>query len=157
MSGKKRGRSKGDGSKYKPEYAEQVYKLRLLGLSLKEIATFFGVCHKTLEYWKEEHADFATALREGAEPADANVAVSLYKRALGYSHPAEKIFNHNGEIIRAETTTHYPPETGAAIRWLAVRQPGRWREKPLGFDDEAPPPVNVTIEMEEGTVDDEDS
>ena len=60
--------------------------------------------------------------------ADADVAASLYHRAMGYSHPEDKIFLHEGKVVRAQTTRHYPPDTGAAMAWLKNRQGLYWRD-----------------------------
>jgi hypothetical protein len=64
----------------------------------------------------------------GRDIADANVGKSLYDRAMGYSHPEDKIFVHNGETIIVPTTKHYPPDTASAIFWLKNRQPAKWRD-----------------------------
>ena len=44
-----------------------------------------------------------------------NVILKLYERAVGYSHPAVKIFNDKyAGIVQADYTEHYPPDTAAA-------------------------------------------
>lgn len=119
----------GRPSKYQPEVAEQAYKLCLLGATDKEMADFFGVAESTFHLWKKEHKEFSEALKRGKIIADANVAKSLYHRALGYSHPEDKIFNDNGEPLIVPTTKHYPPDPTAAIFWLKNRKPAEWRDK----------------------------
>jgi hypothetical protein len=120
---------RGRPSKYKEEYAEMAYKFALLGIPDKRMCLFFEVCEDTFNEWKKQHPNFSESLTRGKEIADAEVAKSLYERAIGYSHKEEKIFCHNGEIIRAETIQHYPPETKAAALWLKNRQGKYWREK----------------------------
>lgn len=56
----------------------------------------------------------------------------LFQRAVGYSHPEEKVFQYNGEIITHMITKHYPPDTQAAQFWLRNRQPERWKEMTAG-------------------------
>jgi len=119
----------GRPSKYKKEYAEQAYKLCLLGATDKELADFFGVTESTLNLWKKEHPEFSESLKNGKEVADANVADRLYKRAMGYEHPEDKIFQYEGEPVIVPTIKHYPPDTTAAIFWLKNRQRGKWRDK----------------------------
>lgn len=119
----------GRPTKYKPEYAEQVFKLCLLGATDEQLADFFGVSVQTIHNWTEQEPEFLESRRKGKEEADANVAHALYHRALGYSHPEEKIFQSDGDIIRADTTKHYPPDTAAAFIWLKNRQPDVWRDK----------------------------
>src|SRR5690606_9591061 len=82
---------------YRPEYCELARNYCLLGAKDTELAVFFGVSESTLNLWKKEHPEFSESIKEGKEEADARVAQSLYHRATGYSHPEEKIFNHNGE------------------------------------------------------------
>lgn len=120
---------RGRPTSYQEEYAEQAYKLCLLGATDKEMADFFGVEEKTLNNWKKAVPEFLQSITRGKEIADANVAERLYERAIGYTHPEEKIFQNAGEVIRAETKKHYPPDTQAASLWLRNRQKGRWRDK----------------------------
>lgn len=114
---------------FKPEYCKQVEKLCRLGATDKEIADFFGVTEQTVNNWKESHPQFFESLKKGKALSDANVADRLYKRAMGYSHRAVKIFNDNGEPMRVDYIEHYPPDTTACIFWLKNRQPKKWRDK----------------------------
>lgn len=123
--------NKGGGRKttYKKEYAELAYNYCLLGATDEQLANFFGVGETTINKWKKAHKEFGESLKKGKAEADARVAQSLYHRALGYSHPEEKIFQSEGEIIRAETVKHYPPDPTSMIFWLKNRQPTLWRDK----------------------------
>jgi hypothetical protein len=74
--------------------------------------------------------------------ADAAVAGALYKRAMGYSHPAEKIHvTKDGDVIKVPYTQHYPPDTAALNFFLANRQRELWRRDPAGGD------VNVNLSL----------
>ena len=56
--------------------------------------------------------------------------VAGYHRAMGYSHPEEKIFcSKDGEVTRVMTTRHYPPDTTAFIYWTKNRMPEHFRDK----------------------------
>lgn len=114
---------------YKDEYAEQARKLCLLGATDEELADFFEVCISTIDNWKNEKPEFLGAIKKGKAQADAEVANRLYNRALGYSHPEDKIFNNGGEEMIVPTIKHYPPDTTAAIFWLKNRRKQDWREK----------------------------
>ena len=116
-------------SKYDAKFPEQARKLCLLGATDLEIADFFGIGTTTLYRWKSEHPEFREALKEAKVEADSRVEESLYHRAVGYSHDAEKVFQFQGAIVRAPYREHYPPDTTAAIFWLKNRQPERWRDK----------------------------
>jgi hypothetical protein len=128
-----RGKGNGAGrpSLYKEEYPKQARKLGLLGATDKEIADFFEVSEDTIYEWKKAHPEFSEALKEGKAQADAEVANRLYKRAMGYSHKAVKIFMPAGanEPVYAPYVERYPPDTTAAIFWLKNRQPEKWRDK----------------------------
>lgn len=134
--GQSTGKSKGGApTKYKPEYAEQAEKLTMLGMTDAQLASFFGVTERTINGWKADHEEFFHALKDGKAVADANVAVSLYKRATGYSHDAVKIFNDQGAPLVVPYVEHYPPDTTACIFWLKNRRPSDWRDKRENEDD----------------------
>ena len=119
----------GRPSKYRSEFAEQAYRLCLLGATDKELAAFFDVCERTINGWKDEQPEFLQSLKAGKEQADAEVASRLFRRALGYSHEAVKIFNEDGKPLIVPYTEHYAPDTTACIFWLKNRQPKLWRDK----------------------------
>lgn len=141
---------------YREEYDEQAYRLALLGMTDEEVAKFFQVHVDTIYEWDKVHPSFSEARASGKESADAKVAERLYKRALGYSHDAVKIFmGHEGEPVYAAYTEHYPPDTQAARWWLQNRQGKKWQDKSaiqqLGKDGQPVDPaqiqpiINVTV------------
>jgi hypothetical protein len=117
----------GAPTKYNPSYDEQVRKLCLLGSIDREIADFFNVTETTINNWKIEHPSFFEAIKEGREKADTTVADSLYKRANGYEHPEDQIFQFQGSPVVVPTIKHYPPDSTAAIFWLKNRSK-KWRD-----------------------------
>lgn len=119
----------GRPSKYKEDFAKQAFKLCLLGATDTDLAKFFEVDEATINRWKLKYEEFCEALKDGKQEADARVAESLFRRALGYKHPEDKIFNNNGEPLVVQTIKHYPPDTTAAIFWLKNRQKDSWRDK----------------------------
>lgn len=130
MAAKKESAKVGRPTKFTPEILGQAEKLAKLGLTDVEMADVFGVTERTFNTWKSAHPEFLQSLKNGKALADANVAESLYHRALGYSHPAVKIMTLGGAIEQVPYTEHYPPDTAAAIFWLKNRQPKKWRDKP---------------------------
>jgi len=115
---------------YKSEYADKARKLcEKHGFTDKDLAEVFDVDESTVNNWKVGHPEFLESIKEGKSFRDSNVERSLYERAMGYTHPEEKIFSNQGEIVRAETTKHYPPDPTAMIFWLKNRQPAKWRDK----------------------------
>lgn len=119
----------GRPTRYKAEFAEQAYKLCLLGATDAEMADFFGVSEQTINAWKKAHKEFLESITRGKLLADAEVAEKLFQRAKGYEHKAVKIFNNQGEEMQVEYIERYPPDTQAASLWLRNRQPAKWRDK----------------------------
>lgn len=112
---------------------DQAYRLALLGLNDEEIAAAFGIHVDTFYRWQHEFPAFSEAIQKGKVRADADVAHSLYKRATGMVITSEKAFKgKDGEVVVAQTKTEIPPDTGAAAKWLANRQRGRWTAKEDG-------------------------
>ena len=114
---------------YKPEYCELAHNYCLLGATAEELAGFFDVTRGTINNWIATIPEFATALREGRDLADARVARKLFARALGYSHKVERTVLHCGEERTISNVVQYPPDTQACIFWLRNRRRQSWREK----------------------------
>ena len=84
--------------------------------------------------------EFAAALKQGREIADATAAERLFQRAIGFSHEVEKVVQSGGKPVTVKYTEHYPPDTTALVYWLKNRQRGWWRDKP------EPEPATVSNE-----------
>lgn len=121
---------------------ETMLGLYAEGKTDEQVAEIVGVHVKTIFNWKGKHPTFLQALRKMKQAADELVEASLFSRAIGYSHPEEKVFCHEGRIVTHETVKQYPPDTQAAILWLKNRQPERWREK---LADENQVNINITL------------
>lgn len=134
----------GRPTKYKHEYAEQAYKLCLLGATDADMADFFNVEVSTLNNWKNEFPEFLESIKKGKMLADANVADRLYQRAMGYEAPDVDIRVVEGEIIETPLTKYYPPDTPAAIFWLKNRQRSKWRDK---VDNEVSGSISVNADV----------
>lgn len=141
-------RGRGQPTKYSKTFAKQAFKLALLGLTDVEMAGMFDVAERTLNRWKKEHPDFWQSLTRGRAAADADVAASLYERALGYTHPEVVITSFQGVITKTNVRKHYPPDTAAASLWLRNRQSARWRATPDPIDgNDVATPVKVTVSV----------
>ena len=135
----------GRPTKYKAEYAKQASKLCALGATDRDLADFFEVTVSTINLWKVSHKAFSDSLKQGKNPADDRVEMSLYHRAIGYSHEEDDIRVIDGEIVITPMIKHYPPDTTAGIFWLKNRRPEQWRANPDGGD--APQDHNITINL----------
>ncbi len=126
----------GRPSKFKPEFAEQVFKLCLLGATDEQIADFFGVSVSTVNRWKVSEPEFWESLKRGKAEADATVADSLFNRAIGYTHKDTKFATWEGRITDTqEYDKHHPPDITACIFWLKNRRPTDWRDKQEVYHD----------------------
>jgi len=127
--------SGGRPTDYKDEYAEQAYKICLLGATDKDMAEFFDVAESTINNWKTAHPEFLESIKKGKTIADGNVADRLYQRALGFEHDSEEIKvisegqNMGSRVERVAVRKIYAPDTTAAIFWLKNRQKDKWRDK----------------------------
>ncbi len=118
----------GRPSSYKPEYADQARKLCELGATDIEVADFFEVSDRTVYRWQLKYPEFCQALKAGKDIADDRVERSLYHKATGYTFETEKLFQYQGEVIRAKVREHIPPDTTSMIFWLKNRKPEVWRD-----------------------------
>jgi len=127
---------------YKDEYAEQAYKLCLLGSTDAELGRFFEVTERTINNWKERVPEFFQSIKDAKEIADAEVAKSLNERARGYRYieqqaiKVKEVTYENGKRLReiehvevVPTERVAPPDTTAAIFWLKNRSKRDWRDK----------------------------
>ena len=104
-------------------------KLCALGATNVDLADFFDVDIRTVERWASTYLEFCRAIKIGKAETDDRVERSLLQRALGYTYDAEKVFMYKGQIVRAKTREHVPPDTTAMIFWLKNRRPKDWRDK----------------------------
>ena len=114
---------------YQPDYADQAAELCRLGATDEELAEHFEVCVRTIYRWRNTHEAFARAVITGKEHADTRVERSLYSRAVGCTVDRVKIFKHAGDPdpVYAPYKLQLAPDANAALQWLRVRQPKKWR------------------------------
>ena len=113
---------------YRADNAEIARNACLLGATNELLAERFEVARSTIDNWIATIPDFAEAVRQGREKADARVAAALFSRATGLQHQATKVFFHEGEPIPVDYTVTVPPDVRACIFWLRNRRPQNWRE-----------------------------
>lgn len=119
----------GRHSKFNEALRETILRLYKAGKTDKQVADIIGVSRRTLINWRGKNDSFLHSVKEAKQIADELVEASLFSRATGYSHPEEKIFQYEGQIITHKTVKQYAPDTTAAIFWLKNRQPKRWRDR----------------------------
>ena len=114
---------------YKPEHAARALELCARGATNPDLAGRFGVARSTIGQWIATHPEFADAVQQGRDVADAIAVESLFTRVTGYNHQAEKVFLYRGKPRTVAYTAHVPPETRACMFWLRSRRPEDWRAK----------------------------
>ena len=114
--------------KWCPDRIREVYELCLMGATDEDVASVMGVNINTVNLWKRTHPDFLIAMNNGKTLADARVAASLYKRAVGFTIKEIVVHMYRGEIIITPVDKYYPPDSWAAHKWLTVRQRTKWAE-----------------------------
>jgi hypothetical protein len=114
---------------YRPEYVEQAHDYCLLGATNDELAGYFGVAPRSVDCWLQAHPEFARAVRNGRDVADAQIARRLQQRAMGYDYVTKKIVVCRGESVKVDHTVHIPPDVQAGIFWLRNRRRKQWRER----------------------------
>lgn len=116
------------------------------GLSAEQLAIACDVAFQTIYNWQKD-PEFQQRLKDAKRHADSVVVTSLYRRACGYSHPEDKIFQYEGQAVIVPTTKHYPPDTEAIKFWLTNRQPEEWSNKQrIELPEETT--INVTIKQD---------
>ena len=137
-------RNVGRPSKIKDIDLSQVQRIAELNLTEKEIAHALNISIATLTNYKKDYPQFLASLKKGKAVADERVVLSLFQRAMGYSHPDVHISNFQGMVTRTPIIKHYPPDPTSMIFWLKNRDPENWRDRKeiTGADGES-----LTIEV----------
>jgi hypothetical protein len=119
----------GRNSLYDEAFADQAFKLCLLGAIDEELASFFGVSIATIYNWKNDHPAFLEATIAGKIKADAEVAHSLYRSATGHELTAEKLMKKDDGSVEAIRYKRFiPGDPSAAFKWLTNRRRQNWAD-----------------------------
>jgi len=131
--------TRGRRVKYNPNvHPKQALKYSLLGLTDEQMSGAMDICEATLNNWKKKYPELLESIRAGKIEADANVASTLYKRALGHTQKRKVAFkvkdydSKDRQIERVEvveTEEYFPPSDQAINLWLGNRQRKKWGSK----------------------------
>jgi hypothetical protein len=92
-----------------------------------EIADAIKVSVETLRRWRRDRIEFLNGTRVTAEEMAQAARMSLYRRAVGFTYRAEKVFA-NGR--RMKIVENVIPDVTAAIKILQALDPQDvWRDK----------------------------
>jgi hypothetical protein len=114
---------------YRPEYAAIARAMCRLGATDFDLAQEFDVKTSTIWRWYSKYPDFCSSTDDGKNAFDNRIERSLAQRAAGYSYHSEKVFQYDGQIVRAEIVEHVPPDVSACRLWLMNRRPDKWRDR----------------------------
>lgn len=120
------------------------------GATDNEVIKALGVARSTFYLWKQEHEEFAAAVRAGKDAFDnGRMEESLKSRAAGF-YVLEEVMTEEdaeGKLLKKVTRRkQMPPDTAALKYWLGNRQPDRWREQPEEAPAEREPlEIHVTV------------
>ena len=117
----------GRRSKFNAVLQEKMLALYKTGKTDVEVARAVGVSVRSIHNWKAGNSAFLHSIKEAKAIIDGYVEAALFRRAIGYTHAAEKVFFYKGEVHRVETIKHYPPCPASAALWLRNRCPEKWR------------------------------
>lgn len=119
-------------TRYGMSLLELLQTMAQAGMTIREMAESLQCTEMTINLWIAEIPAVKEAIAKGREIADAKVAASLYRRAVGGFEQRETqiIRNADNEIVRkVETVKVLPPDPGAIAFWLKNRRPDLWRDK----------------------------
>lgn len=119
----------GRPKKYDKKLLGAVYKLALLGAKNTQIIESLSIAKDTFYDWMKTNKEFSDTLKKGREDADAAVADSLFRNAVGYSLTETDIRVVEGQIVRTQIKKNYPPNPTSGIFWLKNRQSQLWKDK----------------------------
>jgi hypothetical protein len=154
----------GAPSKYRDEYANQAYKLCLLGATDEELADFFEVCEATINNWKHAYPEFLESITRGKKVADMEVAYNLFQSTQDRVVTEQQAFvlketvngegsNQRVEVVELERVI--PADFRAQQFWLKNRQGGRWKDKTEVDQTTKMEPVIIKWTEDDSTTDSE--
>lgn len=123
-------KKRGVPSIYNPKVYDSIVKMLAgLGRTQKEMSKELNISLTTFVTWRKVNPSFNAAVIEGKRFSDEEVEISLYQRAIGYSHPDIHITSYQGVVTQTKIMKYYPPETTACIFWLKNRDKENWKDK----------------------------
>lgn len=111
-------------------YREMLIDIRELaeiGATQADIGRRLGLSQEAVAVLRNRDPNVAAALDAGNAVANKRVQEALYQRAIGYTAQVERVFQQDGQVVRATVTEHVPGDVRAQELWLCNRDPDHWR------------------------------
>jgi hypothetical protein len=122
-------------SKYQPSFTIDARRIMGEGKCEYDVAQALEVHPDTFSQWKKDHEPLRLAIEAGRQDSYNRAERALFERAIGYSHPEEKLLvvsNGQGQgssVERHKTTQHYPPDPTALKYYLGNKRPDQWKDR----------------------------
>lgn len=144
---------------------DMIRKYKQVGLTDKEIWTLLDIKKSSYYSYKKDYPEFAEAIHDGLDHANARVASQLLDNSLGYEYIEEvqsqkkEVFYEDGKKIKEVTEPvalplkkYKPSETNAAKFWLTNKDKENWKDKQdinVGGQENNPLKVKLEDVLEE--------
>lgn len=146
------------------ERLESIRGWAMHGSTMAEIAKMLGVAESTVYKWKNEHGEFAEAIKKGAQEADGEILNAAFRQAVGYvQHVIEPIkvkkqrwderamrVLTDEEVVMTEYDKTIPPDANMTRFMLTNRLSADYKTKPT--DDDALGSVTLIHQVPRGRV-----
>lgn len=113
---------------FAPDHLDLVRMIAMRGADDTELARTFGVTLPVWKAWREQYPSLNDSIDKGRMVPDAEVTVSLYKRAIGYDYVEDAAVGGRDPCV-LEVKRHSPPDVGAIKYWLNNRKSEHWVDK----------------------------
>ena len=110
---------------------EEIFELASQGANKTQMCRHLGLLVDDFTQFCKEYDALDAVVQEGRAVADGFVENAVFKRATGYTAPAEESVTENpdGSVTIKKTTKHLAPDVAAATFWLKNRKPDEWSDK----------------------------
>lgn len=103
-----------------------VEMLAMMGADNQQIAVYFDVHVKTIQYWMKNYPQFAEARKRGGMACSMEAANSLFRTCMGFHEYEERVFRVGTELITKRVKVYYPPNVRALMFWLSNKEREQW-------------------------------
>lgn len=100
----------GRPTKFNAQKIVEAEALAQAGLPQKQMAHFWGISEDSITRWKEEHQDFADALKKGEVGRNLKLLQAMFENATAKMNPALQIFLAKNWLGMKDQTEFIPSQ-----------------------------------------------